>query len=398
MQPGNTNLSSQFSQQLDASGVRIRLINDEADSSLVLFSLPAEWLLYKNIGDRFSATLRVEFAVFSSFSAKQASDTGSCVFFIDSKPASATYRQSFRIATPKGENSVLRVSFEDVLRNTTLVRFLNLNVRNRNAGPAYFITDSIGVPFIGDQLTLGQKYSILPVDSNDHAPRTVRCYFRDFPLATLPFRVIDDAVFDMRSDSSFVLQKEQWNLYSFNKPGIYFLQTDTLARQGLTLKVFSEDYPMVTTAAEMIEATRYLTTRKEYMALLNSDRKKQDIDGFWLDLGGSQERARTLIRSYYNRVQEANRLFTSYMEGWKTDRGMIHIIFGKPNAVYRDDETEQWTYNNMNGFPDQLFVFRKMNNPFTDNDYALIRQPVYENYWYMAVDQWRQGRPFNEIR
>lgn len=398
MQPGSTNLSSQFNQLLDVSGLRLRLINDEADSSLVLFSLPAEWLLYKNVEDRFSATLRVEFAVFSSFSARQVSDTGSCVFLIDSKPANTTYRQSFRIATPKVENSILRVSFEDVFRNTTIVRFLNLKLQNRNTDPAYFITDSIGMPFIGDQLTLGRKYSFLPVDSSDRRPRTVRCYFRDFPLATLPFRVIDDAVFDMRSDSSFELQKEQWSLYSFNKPGIYFLQTDTLVKQGLTLKVFSEDYPMVTTAAEMIEATRYLTTRKEYMALLNSDRKKQDIDGFWLDLGGSQERARTLIRSYYNRVQEANRLFTSYMEGWKTDRGMIHIIFGKPNSVYRDDETEQWTYNTMNGFPDQLFVFRKMNNPFTDNDYALIRQPVYENYWYMAVDQWRQGRPFNEIR
>lgn len=398
MQPGSTNLTSQFGQPNDVSGIRLRLVNDAADSSLVLFSLPADLLLYKNVDNQFSASLRVEYALFPTFSARNVSDTGSSVFVIDSKPENSSFTKNFRIVTPKWDNSILKVTFQDVFRNTSIVRFLNLNARNKHAGSAYFLLDSIGNPLVGDQLMIGQKFSILPVDSNDHEPRTVRCYFRDFPMAPLPFRVIDDVVFDMRSDSFFEVQKEQWKLYSFSKPGIYYLQTDTLMRHGLTLKVFSADYPMVTTAAEMIEATRYLTTRKEYMAMLNSDRKKQDIDGFWLDLGGSQERARTLIRSYYNRVQEANRLFTSYTEGWKTDRGMIHIIFGKPNAVYRDDETEQWTYNNMNGFPDQFFVFRKMSNPFSDNDYALIRQAAYENSWYMAVDQWRQGRPFNEIR
>jgi GWxTD domain len=43
-----------------------------------------------------------------------------------------------------------------------------------------------------------------------------------------------------------------------------------------------------------------------------------------------------------------------------------------------------------------LFIFRKMNNPFSNNDYALIRQPIYENVWYLAVDHWRQGRIVND--
>ena len=120
------------------------------------------------------------------------------------------------------------------------------------------------------------------------------------------------------------------------------------------------------------------------------------MDKFWLDVGGNYERGRGLIKAYYSRVQEANRLYTSYLEGWKTDRGMMHMIFGKPQSIYRDGETEQWTYNNMPGFPEMLFVFRKMNNPFTVNDYALIRQQSYENVWYIAVDQWRQGRIVND--
>ena len=129
---------------------------------------------------------------------------------------------------------------------------------------------------------------------------------------------------------------------------------------------------------------------------MNAENKKAELDAFWLEVGGSPERARGLIRAFYNRVQDANRAFTSYMEGWKTDRGMIYLVMGQPISIYRDAETEQWTYSGLVGFPDILFIFRKMNNPFSNNDYALIRQPVYENVWYLAVDHWRQGRIVND--
>ena len=48
----------------------------------------------------------------------------------------------------------------------------------------------------------------------------------------------------------------------------------------------------------------------------------------------SLERAKELIKNYYGRLQHANLFFTSYLEGWKTDRGMIFMIFGeRTNAV-----------------------------------------------------------------
>ena len=33
-----------------------------------------------------------------------------------------------------------------------------------------------------------------------------------------------------------------------------------------------------------------------------------------------------LIKTYYSKVEKANEMFTSHLEGWKTDRGMISII------------------------------------------------------------------------
>jgi hypothetical protein len=32
-------------------------------------------------------------------------------------------------------------------------------------------------------------------------------------------------------------------------------------------------------------------------------------------------------------VRQANRLFTNYKEGWKTDTGMYYILYGRPSSV-----------------------------------------------------------------
>lgn len=45
--------------------------------------------------------------------------------------------------------------------------------------------------------------------------------------------------------------------------------------------------------------------------------------------------ARTSMEEYYNRVAYANKQFTHFFEGWKSDRGMIYILFGPPDNVER---------------------------------------------------------------
>ena len=55
------------------------------------------------------------------------------------------------------------------------------------------------------------------------------------------------------------------------------------------------------------------------------------------------ERARSLIKTYYSRVEKANEMFTSHVEGWKTDRGMISIIFIL-QAMLENQNAEVWYY------------------------------------------------------
>ena len=40
-------------------------------------------------------------------------------------------------------------------------------------------------------------------------------------------------------------------------------------------------------------------------------------------------------------------LLTSFKVGWQTDRGMIFIIYGIPNYVYKSGVEEKWIYNSI---------------------------------------------------
>ena len=38
------------------------------------------------------------------------------------------------------------------------------------------------------------------------------------------------------------------------------------------------------------------------------------------------------------------------------------------------------------------FLFIKVQNPFSDNDFRLTRSPLLKNPWYNMVDNWRKGK------
>jgi hypothetical protein len=60
------------------------------------------------------------------------------------------------------------------------------------------------------------------------------------------------------------------------------------------------------------------------------------------------------MEEYYIRVQFANKNFAHYIEGWRTDMGMVYIIFGSPNNVDRhpfdidSKPYEIWSYYDLN--------------------------------------------------
>ena len=111
----------------------------------------------------------------------------------------------------------------------------------------------------------------------------------------------------------------------------------------------------------------------------------------WLKITKSEEKARKVIRWYYQRVEEANSFFSSYKEGWKTDMGMIYIFFGAPDGVYNNGVSEQWIYSKKEELPAISFNFIRKKNVFSSKLYSLERKHEYKTQWYRRVDIFRKG-------
>ena len=94
------------------------------------------------------------------------------------------------------------------------------------------------------------------------------------------------------------------------------------------------------------------------------------------------------MRSYFRKVELANLYFSSYKEGWKTDRGMIYLIYGVPDEVIKNGLNETWNYKSNK----QSFSFVKTGSVYDPDYFVLIRERRYTESWYTTVDLWRKSR------
>lgn len=220
----------------------------------------------------------------------------------------------------------------------------------------------------------------------------VDCFKDEFKIALPPFSNQKPDEFKYKPDSTFKLLLDQNLSIQMPVKGFYHLKADQYSFDGLSLYTFERSYPGVNDINEMINCTRYIMSKEEFETCKNSNDQKACIDHFWLNIAGSNERAKELLKKYYSRVKEANIRFTSYTQGWKTDRGMISIIFGEPINVYKSKSEEIWVYGPESDVNSLRFVFKRTDNPFSSNDYILQRSYMFKEPWYTAVDYWRQGR------
>jgi GWxTD domain-containing protein len=181
----------------------------------------------------------------------------------------------------------------------------------------------------------------------------------------------------------------------FAEPGLYALKVGGvggIAPRTLAVLVAPNAYPALSTAAELIEPLRYLTTSQERQKLTDAPDPKRAVDKFWLDIArGNQRLGRELIKSYYGRVTAANRLFAAHKAGWLTDKGLLYVVMGPPPGVRRlPNGEERWYYpeGSESGGP-VSFTFRPRPSTFAPDYYELVRRPEYEMLWYAAVEKWR---------
>ena len=171
----------------------------------------------------------------------------------------------------------------------------------------------------------------------------------------------------------------------------------TALRRSYDFAVRSPTFPRITTLDEMVEALVYLATDKELetiQAAASPAEKKRRFDAFWGGLVPQRMRAANTLKLYYARVEEANLLYTTYKEGWKTDRGMVYIILGSPLYVDTMLDREVWYYSYNESDPLHAFVFerrRLYESGGLFEAYLLQRNLQYEHEWRWALERWRRG-------
>ena len=398
-QISSENLSSIYHQSDHIFHPEFSIYNFTTDSSHLYVKLNINELLFVRQEDNlFKARLRLDCRLIDSYESTMTLDSSRADFVIDqsSNPnKTRLYIANFKV--PKQGNFLLFCSVIDLNKKVSEDYFINVNHDSKQSRQNFLVTEADnGVPLLRNYISADDTFRI-----KYHDPEInkifVRYYHRNFPLASPPFSFDAHSNFNYVPDSSFTIDTHDSTPINFPKEGMYHFQIDTSSFDGFTLFRFKGDFPSVTTPEQMIEATRYLTSKKEFEEINNSASRKAAVDKFWLDIGGNQERTRLLIKKYYSRIQEANRLFSSYTEGWRTDRGMMYIIMGPPNFVYKNSTSENWIYGQPNNAMSLNLFFPKVNNPFTDNDFSLSRAPIYESTWYRSVDLWRNGRVYNDF-
>lgn len=156
--------------------------------------------------------------------------------------------------------------------------------------------------------------------------------------------------------------------------------------------VKSKNYPAIASAREMARPLIYLMGEGDYkdlMAITDPDSLKREMDRFWLKHIGNAARARDVIQMYYERVEEANKQFSNFKEGWKTDLGMVYILFGPPWYTENHLKELDWYYSYNREDPDYSYQFYqpKLKNRYYPFFHYLLQR---SNYYYTVEYQQRQ--------
>ncbi len=371
---------------------------DENTSILVIKIFPKE-LLYSmaNPEGQYRATIKINFQLVDIENPENntVADSGSFAFSFARENAEQRVIREIRIRAEKGRLYQLNIKAADIIRNEELLKYLYVDKRSEASQQNFMIySDNMQIPYFPPYVLGNKHFSIKYNQTDKYDSIFVLYYGSEMPLPKPSFTLTREREFLRRPDSIWTLPYNQNSLYQLAYNGMYFFQYDTSLKEGLTLLNFGKDFPRIKSPRDMVLPLAYLTSSPEYNEIKNATNQKLAVDNFWLDCAEDMERARELIRIYYNRVFFSNYYFTSFKKGWMTDRGMIFIIYGPPQAIYTKVNEEEWVYYRKNYTSTVTFVFDNVPSPYADNNFILQRSESYDMHWRQAVNAWKNGKVF----
>jgi len=122
-----------------------------------------------------------------------------------------------------------------------------------------------------------------------------------------------------------------------------FVVTDKATNEVVTSKDFFYRWDFLPVSMKNLDLAIsqlvYLATSNEMEYIKDApsrEEKERRFLKFWKDKDPSPGTPKNeLLIEYYNRIKIANERYSHYVDGWKTDMGMVFIIYGNPNNIDR---------------------------------------------------------------
>jgi GWxTD domain-containing protein len=289
------------------------------------------------------------------------------------------------------QEASLSMEFIDISasRKFTNESYVDFNAQRPNRRFGMYIENE-EMPFFNAYVNVGKKISFKSMDGFEH-PLMLKRYKVEAPAALSPMSSGKrNEMAGLREEETFAIKSGE--TLRLVKEGTYVLFDQAKPDLGYGFMVVDERYPRLSEEQELTEPLVYMSTNEEINNLKGAEDFKKALDLYFLNMtSGNQALAKQIIRSYFRRVKKANELFTTYKEGWKTDKGMIYTILGPPSRIQRNGMREVWLYSQSANFSEIIFTFYRKPNQFSEDHYELVRYPEYGAYWYPFVEAWRTG-------
>ena len=248
---------------------------------------------------------------------------------------------------------------------------------------------------VGDKYTL----AITAVDSKGNEDYSDNKSYKVVAASKVEFGSIDLTKFttdkyklsiSVKNDAGTTLAEASKMFYVFN-PAVKDTSPQLLGDPGYDLSEFAKftENRVNSDYEKMI----YILTdaqKIQFEKLSTLDSKRLFLYNFWKSRDVNPIKAHT---EYFKRVDYANKNFRNqFIDGWKSDRGRVYIIYGQYDDIDRHNYESQtkgyeiWTYNSVQG--GAIFVFIDMSSGI--GDYQLVhstaQNEIRDDNWQSRLD------------
>lgn len=386
---------------------RYNVKNQTDDQSVLAIKFFAKELFFSEANPQGipTAMMLITVKLFSTTQGRVLADTAFYNISIIKEEGKQEYVFNVPLRVQKDLEYIAEVKILDKLRSTVAQSFVPFNTlsylnRYNFRAQGYFQRNELFNPVLRINEFVNLVYLRGPADT------LYVSYYKPYrEVPDPPSMILPEKSIDYEPDTIISIPYSDTLPLMFPKEGIYLCRINKESKEGFTFLNLGATHPEMNMPEAMIEPLIYLTTPDQLEEMRSAVRPKVALDEFWIKCGGNVEKSRELIRIYYTRVLYSNYYFTSYKEGWRTERGMIYIIYGPPDKLYKTPEGESWGYrkpvlksswgSRYRVKEEYLFFnFKKKENIFSDNDYFLSRSESLVTFWDQAVADWKKGIVF----